>query len=253
MAGLSYTPGSFLLSKDPRQGRRLRFTTKRTSEDAGGLSHDEWRAWTDAAAPLAVFGARTLDAGELNPTARGRAEFIWSRVPEYMRLEYGSPISPRHILSDRPRSRPCGRRAGRRRERHPSELFQGLQIFDDRLAVLLGPAALGYYSVGYKVFKILVDVFTKIVSKVALPAFAELQSKTALLAKACDASRELEACFCHIPYRRCRHDPHRTRRPAPRKTLPEACFRLGCQRGYARLAGCRRALCCRAATQRRAL
>jgi PST family polysaccharide transporter len=39
----------------------------------------------------------------------------------------------------------------------------------------LGPVALGYYSVAYKIFKVFLDMFTKIVSRVALPTLSRLQ------------------------------------------------------------------------------
>ncbi|HWK89561.1 MAG TPA: lipopolysaccharide biosynthesis protein [Longimicrobium sp.] len=39
----------------------------------------------------------------------------------------------------------------------------------------LGPVALGYYSVAYKVFKVFLDMFTKIVSRVALPTLSRVQ------------------------------------------------------------------------------
>lgn len=48
---------------------------------------------------------------------------------------------------------------------------------DDLLiGYFLGPVALGYYTIAYKIFKVMVEVFTKIVSRVALPAFASVQA-----------------------------------------------------------------------------
>ncbi|HEX2078199.1 MAG TPA: MOP flippase family protein, partial [Longimicrobium sp.] len=58
---------------------------------------------------------------------------------------------------------------------------------DDLLiGYFLGSTALGYYTIAYKIFKILVEVFTKIVSRVALPAFASVQQDQA----------KLRAAFC---------------------------------------------------------
>lgn len=62
---------------------------------------------------------------------------------------------------------------------------------DDLLiGYFLGPVALGYYTVAYKVFKVMIEVFTKIVTRVALPTFSALQADRARVsASFCDAIR----------------------------------------------------------------
>jgi PST family polysaccharide transporter len=55
---------------------------------------------------------------------------------------------------------------------------------DFLIGLFLGAGALGYYTVAYKIFSILGEVFTKIISRVALPAFAAMQNRGAELAAA---------------------------------------------------------------------
>lgn len=58
--------------------------------------------------------------------------------------------------------------------------------------------------------------------------------KPSRLAQLGDALRKLQACFCHVPHRsEVVGDRQRIRQAAPRKKLPETCFRLS----WARWAG----------------
>jgi O-antigen/teichoic acid export membrane protein len=55
---------------------------------------------------------------------------------------------------------------------------------DDMLiGYFLGATALGYYVIAYKIFKIIIEVFTKIISRVGLPVFAALQGQPAELSR----------------------------------------------------------------------
>jgi O-antigen/teichoic acid export membrane protein len=47
---------------------------------------------------------------------------------------------------------------------------------DVLIGAVLGAVALGYYTVAYKIFKVILDVVAAVVARVALPAFAALQS-----------------------------------------------------------------------------
>jgi PST family polysaccharide transporter len=56
---------------------------------------------------------------------------------------------------------------------------------DDLLiGFFLGAAALGYYAIAYKILKVFVDMFTKIVSRVALPALSRMQAEPERLREA---------------------------------------------------------------------
>jgi len=52
------------------------------------------------------------------------------------------------------------------------------------IGYFLGSSALGYYAVGYRVFSILTELLTSVVSKVTLPTFARLQQDRARLRNA---------------------------------------------------------------------
>lgn len=83
-------------------------------------------------------------------------------------------------------------------QKHLQELFSfginlvGISLLNfvttnsDNLLIgyFLGPVALGYYTLAYKVYHLILQLLTNITNKVALPVFARMQNDLALLRKA---------------------------------------------------------------------
>ena len=69
--------------------------------------------------------------------------------------------------------------------------FLNRRLDDLLIGYFLGPVALGYYSVGYRVLRIVTNLLTVTISQVALPAFSRLQLDRARMVRAFYTATEM--------------------------------------------------------------